>query len=136
MPNRITPLPPRRKDFQGGDLSFTIDMSGLNLEGTIDRIISIFIGKVASEMLLAMQSVMPYSGRVSRRGQPPYSKSGSLVMSLRAGQVNGRRVNIYGNSYGRSLDRNLGRTLVTSAWRKVRPKLQSLLNDAVREAQR
>ena len=117
-------------------LSVTIDLSGFKaIEGVIQRAISIFIGKVAQAMLEAMRKVMPYNRRPSRRGKPPFSKTGRLVMSFRSVH-RGQKATIYGEDYGRTLVKDLDRDYITAAWRLVQPRLQSLLNEAVREAQR
>ena len=117
-------------------LSVTIDLSGFRgIQNIIQRAISIFIGKVAQAMLEAMRKVMPYNRRASRRGKPPFSKTGRLVMSFRSVH-RGQKATIYGEDYGRRLIDNLDRDFVTAAWRLVKPNLQKLLNEAVREAQR
>ena len=120
-------------------LSLTINIDsaklGVSLRNVIQKIIGIFIRKVTDAMLVAMQRVIVYNARPSRRGNPPYSKTGRLVRSFRA--VHTRRMGkIYGVSYGRTLVRDLDRDYVTAAWMKVRPQLNNLLSEAAREAQR
>ena len=112
----------------------SLQNAGVSLRNVIQRIIAIFIKKVGEAMMLAMAKVMPYNPRPSRRGKPPYSKSGRLVRSFRA--VNApKSATIYGESYGRTLRTKLDRDYVTAAWRLVKPNLQKLLNEAIREAQ-
>ena len=117
-------------------LTVRVDLSGFKaIEGLVDRIIKILIRKVAEEMLKAMRKVMPFNRRPSRRGKPPYSKTGKLVRSFRY-TLRGKTAWVYGEDYGRTLVKDLDRDYITAAWRLVRPRLQSLLNEAVREAQR
>ena len=117
-------------------LSVKLDLSGFRaIEGLVDRIIKILIRKVADAMLMALRKVMPYNRRASRRGKPPFSKTGELVRSFRYVQ-RGKTAWVYGEEYGNTLVKDLDRDFITAAWRLVRPKLQMLLNEAIREAQR
>ena len=118
-------------------LNVTIDLSELDeLERVIQRAIDIFVKKVGQAFMQAIAKVMPYNQRAGRRPKPPYSKSGRGVKSLRAVMKRGRRkVDIYGIDYLSDLQRG-GWDIIGAAWRLVKPQLQNLLNEAIREAQR
>ena len=116
-------------------LNVSIDVSGLDgIARVIQRAIDIFVMKVGRAFMQAIARVMPYNQRPGRRPKPPFSKSGRAVKSLRAVMKGRRTVSIYGEGYLSDLQR-AGWDVVGAAWRIVKPQLQNLLNEAVREAQ-
>lgn len=115
-------------------LSVTIDLSDFNLQGRIQRIIDIFLRKVVEAMLQAIKRQMPYNQRSGRRPNPPFSKSGRAVRSLRYAKAGRRRYNVYAVDYLTDL-RQAGWDWLTPAWRAVRSQLQRLLNEAIQESQ-
>lgn len=117
-------------------LNVTLDLSEFDLEDLIRDIIDIFLKKVTQAFMQAIAKVMPYNQRAGRRPKPPFSKSGRAVRSLRAVMKKRRRkVSIYGIDYLSDLQR-AGWDVVGAAWRLVKPQVQNLLNEAIREAQR
>ena len=110
-----------------------IDLSEFDLGGAVQDVIRIFIRKVAQEMEKAIAKVMPYGRRPGRRPMPPRSKTGRAIRSLRY-TTRRKSANIYAVGYLRDLQ-EAGWDYVTPAWRMVKPRLQSLLNEAIQEVQ-
>ena len=120
-------------------LTFSVDIDGLSAgaglaANIIQKAIPIFLDKVAYELQLEIARHMPYNRRAGRRPRPPFSKTGRAVKSLRTKRV-GRGIQILGTDYLADLQ-DAGWDVVTPSWNAVRPRLQKLFNDAIREAQR
>lgn len=78
----------------------------------------IFMRKMGDDLLAFCAQLLPYRGIASRKGEPPYSKSGTLVSSLDY-RVSGNRLIVYMVSYGRALHEGLERPFIEQAFERT-----------------
>ena len=103
------------------------------VQQVIDKVLPIFLEKLAAALVMEMQRQMPRKQRSAPRGRPPYSKSGHARNSLRAVRKGNNRVVIDSVFYLRILQ-SAGWDSFTPAWHRVRPKINKLWQDAARQA--
>ncbi len=82
----------------------------------------IFMRQMGDDLLVICAQLLPFRGITSRKGEPPYSKSGTLVSSLDY-RVSGNRLIVYMVSYGRALHEGLDRPFIEQAFERLRPRV-------------
>ena len=78
--------------------------------------------QMGDDFINACIQLLPFRAQASKRGQPPYSKTGTLVASLDY-RVAGNRLIVYMVGYGRALHEGLNRPFIELVAGSIRPRV-------------
>ena len=81
-----------------------------------------FLQKMGEDLLVSCAQLVPFRAVASKRGTPPYSKTGTLISSLDF-RISGNRIIVYMVSYGKALHEGLDRPFIEQAFERTRPRI-------------